>query len=233
MLDIIIILFIILGALIGFKRGIIKQSVVTIGMVLVVIFSFLLKNPISAFLYEHLPFFNLSSLYKSVSILNILVYEVLAFFIVFSLLSIIYLIVVKLSSIIERLLKVTVVLAIPSKILGAIFGMVEYYLITFIVLFVLMQPSFGFNENKFFTESKVRDFMINKTPIVSKYINPTAKAVNEVAKINKEKDKYTDEEFNCKITDIMVKNKIIEQKSLDYLYEKGKIKYNCDEKEEE
>ena len=231
MLDIIIILFILLGALIGFKRGIIKQSVITIGMILVLILSFILKNPVSSFLYEHLPFFNIGGLYNNASILNILVYEVIAFFIVFSILSIIYLLIVKVSSIIEKLLKVTVILAIPSKILGAIFGILEYYLIVFIVLFVLMQPTFGLNDVEFFSKSNLRKTIIDKTPIVSKYISPTVDTVNEVTKLTKDKEEYTDEEFNCKITDIMVKNKVITKKSLNYLIKEGKIKDNCEKGE--
>ena len=231
LLDIIIIMFIVFGALIGFKRGIIKQSVITIGMILVLILSFILKNPVSSFLYEHLPFFNLFGVYENISIINILIYELIAFFIVFSLLSIIFLILVKVSSIIEKLLKVTVILAIPSKILGAIFGAIEYYLITFIVLFVLMQPVFNLNENKFFSESKVKSTILDKTPIVSNKIKPTVDSVTEITKITKDKDDYTDEEFNCKITDIMVKNKVITKKSLDYLIKEGKIKDKCEKGE--
>ena len=227
MLDIIIIMFIILGALIGFKRGIIKQSVITVGMVLVIIFSFLLKNPVSSFLYEHLPFFNLFGVYENISIINILLYEVIAFFIVFSLLSILFLVLVKVSSIVEKLLKVTVILAIPSKILGAIFGIIEYYLIAFIVLFVLMQPVFNLNNEKFFKDSKIKTVMLDKTPIVSSIIKPTVDTVSEITKITKDKDDYTDKEFNCKITNIMVKNKVIEKKSLEYLYESGKINKDC------
>ena len=51
-LDVCIILVIISGAIIGFKRGVIKQGVMTIGLYIVLILSFLLKNPISAFMYK-------------------------------------------------------------------------------------------------------------------------------------------------------------------------------------
>ena len=44
MLDIIIIMIILFGAIVGFKRGIIKQSVITVGMILVLILSFILKK---------------------------------------------------------------------------------------------------------------------------------------------------------------------------------------------
>ena len=52
MLDIIIIMIILFGAIVGFKRGIIKQSVITVGMILVLILSFILKNPVSSIMYN-------------------------------------------------------------------------------------------------------------------------------------------------------------------------------------
>ena len=48
MLDIIIIMILLFGALIGFKRGVIKQGVITIGMILILVLSFILKNPVSS-----------------------------------------------------------------------------------------------------------------------------------------------------------------------------------------
>ena len=83
-LDVCIILVIISGAIIGFKRGVIKQGVMTIGLYIVLILSFLLKNPISAFMYKYLPFFGCDFIIKNATVLNILVYEVLAFLIAFS-----------------------------------------------------------------------------------------------------------------------------------------------------
>ena len=53
MLDIIIIMIILFGAIVGFKRGIIKQSVITVGMILVLILSFILKNPISSIKHQN------------------------------------------------------------------------------------------------------------------------------------------------------------------------------------
>ena len=63
MLDIIIIMIILFGAIVGFKRGIIKQSVITVGMIFVLILSFILKNPVSSIMYEHLPFFSFGGLF--------------------------------------------------------------------------------------------------------------------------------------------------------------------------
>lgn len=227
MLDIIIIMIIVFGALIGFKRGIIKQSVVTLGMILVVILSFALKNPVSAFMYKNFPFFSFNGIYEDISVLNILLYEIIAFSIVFSILSTILIIIIRISNSFDKILKLTFLFALPSRILGAILGAMEYYLIVFIFLFVIMQPVFELNNSDLFKNSKLKDVILEKTPFVSGYIEPTVKTVEEIEKLIKDRKKYDEKQFNCKITNIMVKNKIIDKKSLDYLYSSGKIKSKC------
>ena len=227
MLDIIIIIIILFGALIGYKRGIIKQSVITIGFVLVLVLSFVLKNPISAFMYKNFPFFSFYGLYENISILNILLYELISFSIAFSVLSALLIILVKISNTFEKLLKITIILGFLSKILGSILGAIEYYLIVFICLFILMQPVFELNDSYLFKNSKIKDVIIEKTPLISGYIRPTIKTINKIEEVVENKDNYSDKEFNCIITDIMVKNKVITKKSLDYLYSSGKIKNKC------
>ncbi len=227
MLDFIIIIFLIFGFLIGFKRGIIKQSVVTIGIVIVIILSFVLKNPVSSFMYKNFPFFSFNGLYENISVLNILLYELIAFFLVFSVLSTILIILIKISKTFEKILRLTIIFALPSKLLGALLGILEYYLIIFILLFILMQPVFELNDSNLFKNSKIKDTILEKTPFVSNYIQPTVNTINEIEKVIKNKNKYSDKEFNCKITNIMVDNKIIEKKSLNYLYSSGKIKVKC------
>ena len=227
MLDIIIIMIIVFGALIGFKRGIIKQSVVTLGMILVVVLSFALKNPVSAFMYKNFPFFSFGGLYENISVLNILLYEVIAFSIVFSILSTILIIIIRISNSFEKILKLTFIFALPSKILGALLGAIEYYLIVFIGLFILMQPMFELNSSDLFSKSKLKNVILEKTPFVSSYIEPTINTVEEVEKLIKNRKNYSEKKFNCEVTKIMVENKIIDKKSLDYLYSSGKIKTKC------
>ena len=132
-LDIIIIVFIGLGFFAGFQRGIIKQGVLTVGTALVVFFAFLFKNSLSMFMYQHFPFFT-SGILKNYSILNILVYELIAFFILVAIFGLILAIVVKISGVVERLVRATVILALPSRILGGILGVIEMYIYTFIIL---------------------------------------------------------------------------------------------------
>ena len=75
--DIIIIVALLLGAISGFIRGFFKQTVMFVGTIIVVILSFILKNPLSLILYKNLPFFKFGGLTS----LNILMYEILAFII--------------------------------------------------------------------------------------------------------------------------------------------------------
>ena len=70
--DVIIILIILLGGIVGFKEGAIKKLATIIGLIAVVILSFMLKNNLSVLFYENLPFFNLWGLFKGIQVLNIL-----------------------------------------------------------------------------------------------------------------------------------------------------------------
>ena len=74
-LDYLILIIIILGALYGYKRGFIGSLINFIGTIVVIILAFYLKNPISVFLYEHFPFFKISGFYSGISVYNILIYK--------------------------------------------------------------------------------------------------------------------------------------------------------------
>ncbi len=226
-IDIVIVMFIIMGAIVGMKRGVIKQGVMTIGMLLVLILSFILKNPVSALMYKYLPFFNFYGLLNNLSILNILLYELIAFALVFGILSAILAVLIKISGIIEKILKCTIILAIPSKIFGLILGAFEYYLVVFAILFVLSGPTFQTKDFEFINESKLKDPILNNTVIISNISGKTITTFNEVGDLIKNKNKIDDKEFNCKALNIMIKNEFLSKDSADYLKEKGKINTNC------
>ena len=89
LVDAIILLIILLGGIIGFKEGVIKKLTSVIGLVIVVILSFMLKNHLSVIFYENLPFFNLWGAFKGIQVLNIVFYEMLAFLIISSVLTLV------------------------------------------------------------------------------------------------------------------------------------------------
>lgn len=220
LVDIAIILLLIMGVIVGFKRGVIHQTVVFIGFFAVIVLSFILKNPVSAFMYKHLPFFNFGGYFKGVSVLNIILYEVIAFFLVFTVLSIIFRILLKLSSFIEKLLNATIILGIPSKLLGMVVGFLESYVTVFIILFVVSLPIFNFTV---VSESKYAEKILNNTPILSEMAGGVVTSFTEIVDI---KDKYEDSNassFNQDALDVLIKNKIITKDAALELYKSNKI----------
>jgi len=133
----IVILFILLSCTwSGYKKGFFESAIRLLGLLVAIVFAYLLKNPISVFLYTHLPFFKFKGIFGGVSILNILVYEALAFLIVFIILRIIINIVAKITGLVDRLLSVIFFLGIPGKILGAIVGLIKGIVILYFSIFV-------------------------------------------------------------------------------------------------
>ena len=220
--DIIILIFLAFGALLGFKRGFTRQLVSLIGIFVIIILSFLFKNPVSIFLYNNLPFFNFGGIFKDITVLNILVYEVIAFFIVFFVLTIIFKTLIKITNVFEKILKATIILGIPSKILGALLGVVQNLIYTFIILYILGLPTFNLTIIK---DSKVGNIILDKTPILNKIANKTLSVFNQVVELKEEYDTTTKvDEYNQKTLNIMIDNGIITEENAKNLIKKGKIK---------
>jgi len=220
--DIIILIFLAFGALLGFKRGFTRQLVSLVGIFVIIILSYLFKNPVSIFLYNHLPFFNFGGIFKDITVLNVLVYEVIAFFIVFFVLTIVFRILVKITNVFEKLLNATIILGIPSKILGAVLGVVQNLIYTFIVLYILSLPTFNLDIIK---DSKVGNLILDKTPILNKIANKTLSVFNQVIELKEEYDTTTNVgEYNQKTLNIMIDSGVITEENAKKLIEKGKIK---------
>lgn len=221
--DVLIILIIIAGGVSGFKKGFTREFVSFVGIFLVVILSFLLKNPVSSFLYEHLPFFNFGGLFKGITSLNILLYEVIALLIVMSVLIIILKITAMVTKVFEMLLKFTIILGIPSKLLGMVVGFVEGFVWVFIGLYILNLPVFNIKEIE---ESKFKESILQNVPILSSLADDTVKVIEEFTDL---KNQYDDtnidsNEFNLKTLNVFLKYNVITVESVEKLEEKGKLK---------
>ena len=154
--SIIIVLFLLIGAVVGFSRGFTRQLISFVGIFAVVVLSFLFKNPISVFLYTHLPFIKFIEILKEVPVLNILLYEVLAFLILFSVLMIALNVLSLISKLFEKFLSYTILLGIPSKILGAVLGVAEAFIYVFASLYILKLPIFiDFNKEQYENTSSI------------------------------------------------------------------------------
>lgn len=216
-LDAVIIVILIICIMSGLRRGLIKSIVFLLGIVVVLILSYYLKNPLSSLFYNTLPFFSL----KGVPIFNILLYEVIAFLVVFSILYLLLRILLKITGIVETILDATIILGFFSRIGGAIIGFIEGYIIVFIFLFIFSQP---FLDITGIESSYLADKILDNTPILSDAVEDTRKVIKELGEVaNRFENNNT--EFNKIAIDLFLKYEIITKDNLNILIEKGKVKY--------
>lgn len=224
--SIIIILFILLGGVIGFKEGVIKKTTSIFGLVLVVILSFVLKNYLSVFFYENLPFIDFWGVFKGIQVLNVIFYEMIAFLLIASVLMIVYKVIIALTGLIETILKATIILSIPSKILGFFVGMLEAYIWIYIALFILTLPIFNIKD---IYNSKTAMFILENTPVLSQYTNKTVEIYNNLYEVIDNRDNKTNKELNEETIKLMLEYEIITPKSARKLIEKNKVEVNNDD----
>ena len=160
-LSIIIIMFILLGTVVGIKRGFLYQLIKMLSNIIVFVVAILLKNPVADILINNFDIINID---KSISIIF---YRAISFILICFILKLVILLVLKITRVLEKVLEATIVLAIPSKILGGILGFIEYYIYTFIILVILSIPVFNIDVYK----SRLAKSILNKTPLVSKSVD--------------------------------------------------------------
>ena len=214
-IDLLIILVILCGGVIGATRGFTRQIVTVVGFVLVLVLSFMLKDILANILLNICPFFKFDGLTS----LNILLYEALSILILVGIFSGILNILINLTSMFEKLLNATIVLGIASKILGFILGCIEYVLISFIILTL-------FSIKVDISDSKLSNYILNHTPGLSQVCNNMVKTINDIDAL---KEKYDDDkehqaELNYEMLDLMINNKIISDSKAEELINKGKLK---------
>ena len=73
--DILILLVILSFGLTGASNGFFKQTVLTVGTILVFVLSYKLKDYIANFLSYRFPFFNFSGPFEGLSTVNIILYQ--------------------------------------------------------------------------------------------------------------------------------------------------------------
>ena len=219
-IDIIIIITLVIGALVGFKRGLIKSAVMFLGAIIAILLAYTLKNPVASILYQICPFFNFTGIFEGLTVLNIILYEAIAFILVYAVLLCILQLIIKISGIFEKILTFTIVLGIPSKLLGALFGLIESYLFIFIGLFLLSQiPS----TSEFIQQGNLSNTIMTSSPVLSTMTQEYYNSFKEVISI-KDQNIKNKETYNEECLDILLKHGIVEKDSVEKLIESGKLK---------
>ena len=157
-LSIIIIMFILMGVIVGAKRGFTYQLIRMISTILVLLLALLLKDFVANIFIEHFNFIDINPA------ISIIFYRGIAFIILCFIFKMLFRILLKTSKKLENLLNKTIILGIPSKILGGILGFIEYYIYAVIILSILSIPIFKINV----VDSKVARSILNSVPKVYK-----------------------------------------------------------------
>ncbi len=212
--DIVVILILLCGLVVGFKRGVIKQTVKFVGSIAVFAGAFIFKTPVAMFLHNNFPFINFNGL----SSLNILLYEIIAFVLLLIVFGIILKLLTLISGWIEKLFRMTIILSIPSKILGAVVGFFEAYLMVFVLMLILSTPIINI---KIVNESYSKDYILNKTPILSDLSSNIISTFTEIWELRNSEEK---DNLDQQIYEILENNKFITKENITKLIESGKIK---------
>ena len=207
-LDIVIALVLIMSAIIGFKRGAIKEVVSLVGIIIVFILAFSLKGVLGNVLCKWLPFFNFAGNLEGVTVLNILLYQLIAFLIIYSLLFSVYMIVVKISGIVQKIVHMTVILWLPSKLIGAVVAFITGYVMVFVVLLALLIP---LKDTDIFKNSKFANYIVYDTPILASSSANISTSINEIYELGEDLSKgdISKNEANVKTMDILLKYKVV------------------------
>ncbi len=221
--DIGILLFLAVFIIAGAKQGLIKEAISLVGTILVFVIALWLKEPLGNLLCKYLPFFNFSGNLEGLVSVNILIYQLLAFIIILSVLLSIFGIIMKASSLIQKIINATIILKLPSAIAGSIVGLIEGYLFTFIILLMLILPLKNIDV---FNDSKLVNFIIYKTPVISEKSKNIPNSISEIYEVaDKAINKKIDtNEANLEIIDTMIKYKVTSAHTVEQLVVLDKLK---------
>lgn len=220
LVDAFVVLFIAMGAIVGFKNGAIKETTKFIGVFVVIIVSFILKDQLMVLFYENLPFFNFFGVIRGIDAINILLYQLLAFLVIFIALMFVLKVLVVITGVVEWLLKMTVFLSIPSKIIGLFVGVLEFYVYLFIGLYILNMPVFNLT---FVSESKFGTAILENTPVLSGLVDDTVEVYSDVWGIIRDKEDKSNKEINTLVLATLLDNKLITVDSAKELVHSNKI----------
>ena len=220
--DVGIILLLIMFLIVGFKNGVIREAFALIGIIAVFILSFVFKGLLGNLMCIILPFFKLSGIIEGFSVINILIYQIIAFMLVFAILLTIYEIFLKISKFIQKLVNLTIILILPSKLLGAVVSLIKGVIVLFAVFIVLMIP---LKNSELFTGSTMVNQILYKTPILSQssnnYINTVEEIYNLAEKVSNKK--ISTNAANLELLDMMLKHKIVNKSTVESLVKLHKL----------
>lgn len=219
-IDVCIVVFLLVGVGVGYKKGILGSVIVLLSSVVSAKVAYFFRGWLAGILYENFPFFNFSGNLDGVSAINIIIYEFVAFIILWFVLTL----VCSFLSYALKLDRLSAILAekfkIINKILGLVIGAAESYLFVYFVALagIFAANMFGYNMDNTLASR------IYRTPLLNETFTTSYDALNEIVTLssgyqNPEERIY----YNKDAFDILIKYNLISQEDVDSLVEDGKI----------
>lgn len=224
LIDIIIIFVLLGGAIIGLKKGFFKTSVSFIGVLLVLFLAYILKNPLSEFMYLHFPFLNFGGEFANITIVNILIYEAIAFAFLVLVFGFLMKLIIVLTGLLDKIADLTHILGFLSQIFGFIFGFIKTYIIVFAIFFV---AQYFVNIYPLVEDGLLTSKMVHSTPILSKVSEKERMTFDEILGLRERcKNAKGEEMIKCNqdSLDIMLKYEVLKPETARKLVDKNKIK---------
>lgn len=161
-LDICIIILVLAGGFLGYKKGAIKGLIQTVGLIAIAIVAYQFKGMLGDLLVRFMPFFNLGG--QGIYALNVLMYHGIAFIVIFILLYCLLNILLNLSGFVDFLIKQSVIYEEASKISGIVIGAIESIVFIFVLLVGILHIG-PLQHNV--TESAIARKIVYGTPIIN------------------------------------------------------------------
>ncbi|MBQ4031121.1 MAG: CvpA family protein [Bacilli bacterium] len=219
--NLVIIIFLLISIYDGYKKGLFESFFNFLGFILSCIIAFTFKNKLSVIMYTYLPFFKFGGALKGITAINILLYELLAFIAIFIVCMIIVSLILKMTNLIEKLVKALPLIGFVDQLLGALVGLAQSVVILYFIIFVF---KFGCNLFGFYVQPSLAD-NIMEIPFLKEKCGPSLEAFDDIVVLKDDYDSSEKEEFNNKAIKILLDKNIITKDNLDLLIKKNKIKY--------
>ena len=139
----------------------------------------------------------------------------LAFFLIAAVLLLLFHILLKATGVIQKLIDLTLILTLPSKILGFVVGIISGYLYIFIALVILSVPLGGVD---LFTNSSVVNHILQDSPILSNSLGGFKHAVADIYELTEKtvtSEDINTNQMNLEVMDILLKYEVVSSEEMN------------------
>lgn len=225
-ISLIIILVFISDIVTGYKKGFLGTTLKFLKSVVALLFAYLFKSKLGTYLSINLPFFNLKGIFKGMDIVNVLIYELIAFIAIFAIVSLILKIIIDMFNIEEKLYSLIVRFHIPNNLIGGIFGGLKSIVVIYFVLSIFTAVANFVNID---TGNSLGEYVLN-IPVLKNSFGGTLDSLDEISELAVEYKNTQDKGvINGDAISILLENGILTEEQLSVLIESGKVEYSMDE----